>query len=638
MRPRIFALGALLSVPACGADPASLEEPPPPGGFAPAAAATVAEAPGVTQPMLSIPEESPGRLPSSPRIPATIAGPTDLADLPVSNSELPARPIIGGTLLVVTDPHRAVLADPDRDLLSVVDLDDDSLRATVTLDPGDEPARLALGGGSTAYAALRGGAALAVVDLEAGALVARVPTCTGPRGLAYDAERRWVVVACHDGEVLGIDESTHQVAWQRTLRGDLRDVVVVAGQYWVSRFKSAELVLLDPEDESVGGVFVPETILPPTPSSPIPSGPTPSSPGVHEARVLRRLSLDPSGNVVLHHQRANRGRLVTAYYGRDSAGTGAIAHGAVTTFVPATRSFIALGALPNAQAYDIAFSGDGLRLAAVSTGTAGSTLHETLLVSRSELDATAMGDWTTAELPGQATAIAYDARGRLLVQSREPATLQVVGGSSVSLSDESRFDTGHVLFHASTPSGLSCASCHPEGGEDGMTWDFSFGLRQTAPLYIGVLATTPLHWQGELAGMPDLMRNTMTRMQGTVPSDAQAQAVGIWLDGLRPPTRAPSALDDQQQLGQQVFVDAGCAACHSGERFTDNRTHDVGTGGSFQTPSLIGLRHTAPYMHDGCAETLEQRFDDACGGTAHGEFWNLDQDQLAQLVAYLVTL
>jgi hypothetical protein len=43
-------------------------------------------------------------------------------------------------------------------------------------------------------------------------------------------------------------------------------------------------------------------------------------------------------------------------------------------------------------------------------------------------------------------------------------------------------------------------------------------------------------------------------------------------------------------------------------------------------------------MHDACAATLEQRFDDACGGATHGEFWNLNPDQLSQLLAYLRTL
>ena len=40
-----------------------------------------------------------------------------------------------------------------------------------------------------------------------------------------------------------------------------------------------------------------------------------------------------------------------------------------------------------------------------------------------------------------------------------------LGGASV-------FDTGQALFHGNTGSFDACASCHPEGGDDGRTWDF----------------------------------------------------------------------------------------------------------------------------------------------------------------------
>jgi cytochrome c peroxidase len=36
-------------------------------------------------------------------------------------------------------------------------------------------------------------------------------------------------------------------------------------------------------------------------------------------------------------------------------------------------------------------------------------------------------------------------------------------------------------------------------------------------------------------------------------------------------------------------------------------TVDVGTGSALQVPSLHGLALRAPYMHDGCAETLLDR-------------------------------
>jgi cytochrome c peroxidase len=92
------------------------------------------------------------------------------------------------------------------------------------------------------------------------------------------------------------------------------------------------------------------------------------------------------------------------------------------------------------------------------------------------------------------------------------------------------------------------------------------------------------------------------------------------------------------QEGSEVFVRAGCDRCHSGERYTDNANHDVGTGGEFQTPPLIGLRYSAPYMHDGCAKSLHERFDVQCGGAAHGSVNELSDADLTLLATYLEAL
>lgn len=71
------------------------------------------------------------------------------------------------------------------------------------------------------------------------------------------------------------------------------------------------------------------------------------------------------------------------------------------------------------------------------------------------------------------------------------------------------------------------------------------------------------------------------------------------------------ALNAEQQRGWRVFQDAGCLHCHGGPMFSDFKLHFIGVpdptpGGQreFRTPSLRGLRHTAPYMHHGGLRTL----------------------------------
>ena len=81
--------------------------------------------------------------------------------------------------------------------------------------------------------------------------------------------------------------------------------------------------------------------------------------------------------------------------------------------------------------------------------------------------------------------------------------------------------------------------------------------------------------------------------------------------------------------------------CHDGERFTNNRSYDVGTRSdrALQVPSLVGIGYRAPFMHDGCAPTLTARFDPSCGGgEAHGSTASLGEEQIDDLVAYLESL
>jgi cytochrome c peroxidase len=90
---------------------------------------------------------------------------------------------------------------------------------------------------------------------------------------------------------------------------------------------------------------------------------------------------------------------------------------------------------------------------------------------------------------------------------------------------------------------------------------------------------------------------------------------------------AYSGLTPQEQLGMRIFrVKGNCVACHVGPNFTDEKFHNTGvsyhngrfldegrfavTGkpadhGAFKTPTLREVARTAPYMHDGSLETLE---------------------------------
>jgi mono/diheme cytochrome c family protein len=250
----------------------------------------------------------------------------------------------------------------------------------------------------------------------------------------------------------------------------------------------------------------------------------------------------------------------------------------------------------------------------------------------------------TSFLPanGEVVAVAYDARGNVIVQSREPATLQILTQrrDPIVLSEDSRFDLGHQVFHAATSGQIACVSCHPEGGEDGRVWQFqTLGARRTQSLRGGIMDTAPFHWGGDEPNMSSLMKDVFQgRMNGAAVDTQRITALGRWLDQIPTVPVARRTDDAHVDRGAALFLSAGCAACHAGADFTNGQTVDVGTGGQFQVPQLHGMALRAPYMHDGCAATLRDRFKVGCGGSDKHASGMFSDAQVDDLVAYLETL
>jgi mono/diheme cytochrome c family protein len=205
-----------------------------------------------------------------------------------------------------------------------------------------------------------------------------------------------------------------------------------------------------------------------------------------------------------------------------------------------------------------------------------------------------------------------------------------------------RKHTGHELFHLATVGGIACASCHPEGQDDGQVWNFaSLGSRRTQSLAGGILGTEPFHWNGDMTDFNMLAADVFgRRMSGPSVQPGHTASLLKWIDKI-PRLASPAASDEAAAArGQALFNDpvVACGSCHSGTRFTNNTTVAVNTGGAFQVPSLLGIAWRAPYMHQGCAATLNDRFGSCGGGDSHGKTSHLTPEQRADLVVYLETL
>ena len=193
---------------------------------------------------------------------------------------------------------------------------------------------------------------------------------------------------------------------------------------------------------------------------------------------------------------------------------------------------------------------------------------------------------------------------------------------------------------------LSCASCHNEGDTDGRVWDFDQfgeGLRGTISLQGKGIGHGPLHWSANFDEVQDFERQIREFAGGTgLMSDPDFAAT---FDPLGPPKAGLSAdldalaaylasltevptnpnrgasLSADAQSGRTLAIDSGCVTCHSAPNFTDSASgvpHDIGTitpasgMGSgvaltgIDTPTLLGVWNTGPYLHDGSADTIEE--------------------------------
>lgn len=586
-------------------------------------------------------------------------------------------PISGGTLLVLRDQKTAVASDPDRDKVYVVDLVGQKRSAVVTLAPGDEPGRLVEDSDGRVHLALRGAGAVLTIDPRDGKTLARRELCTAPRGLAFEAATQLLHVACAGGELISIAPLAEKPTRTVQLDRDLRDVLVQGNRLLVSTFRKSELLVVGASGIveraapaktqavfSFGGKF--GGMRPPLPPSMGGGGTIGGEPDASPS-VAYRMVAGPGDTIMMVHQRGMDSQVGTqpGGYGDGTTCTG-IVESAVTSFgMGPTTTVKSSAAMANTVLpVDMAIAPDGRSLAVVAAGNAG-TDRQLLFYSMSDVteppkpgDPCVDGTTVPPTMPpgepetidyrppnGEVIAVAFDNTGNILVQSREPAQLQILTkrSATIVLADESRIDLGHQLFHTGTRGQLACASCHAEGADDARSWTFAgVGTRRTQSLRGGVMDTAPFHWNGELRNLETLMHDVFQgRMAGPAIDRERLGALARWVDKV-PTVKGGGHLDaDAVERGQKLFVSAavGCATCHNGSDFTNGNSYDVGTGGTFQVPQLHSLAARAPFMHDGCAKTLADRFDGKCGGDVrHGNTSQLTKSEIGDLIAYLESL
>jgi mono/diheme cytochrome c family protein len=589
----------------------------------------------------------------TPVTPAMRLPPLFRPELPtvVARAAPPPRAITGGTLLVLRDGSAAVVSDADRDRLYVVDLKTRALRAQLPLTDGDEPGRLVEDGKGLVHVALRRGGAVVTVNPVTGTLGARQAVCAAPRGLAYSASLDRVQVACAEGKVVSLPAAGGAAVRTVDVGTDLRDVVDVGqGRLLVSSFRSAKTYLLDANGKP--GLATAPPVRQRKGATGIQS--------LSAAVAWRMIPAVDGASAVMLHQRGVDDAVDPAAGGYSGGkGCDGIVEPVISVVTPGTSMPVAPGIAMVTLAVDVALSPDGKSMALAVPGAYLVPSAQQVVtfptggLSNAGQDCQFGGSAPTLDpavtptvITGQVVAVSYLATGAVVAQTRSPAGLWFSDGSqALTLSNDDTADTGHTLFHVNAGGGIACASCHPEGGEDGRVWNFAcLGPRRTQSLRGRLSGTEPFHWDGDMKTFPQLVDEVFVgRMSGPPLSTEQSSALLGWLDSVPElPTVTPTAATAVAAVtrGKALFGDAtvGCASCHAGATFTNSTTVDVGTGRALQVPSLRGVAWRAPFLHNGCAPTLTDRFGTCGGGDQHGKTSQLLPTQVADLTAYLGTL
>ncbi|TKG93939.1 c-type cytochrome [Puteibacter caeruleilacunae] len=197
----------------------------------------------------------------------------------------------------------------------------------------------------------------------------------------------------------------------------------------------------------------------------------------------------------------------------------------------------------------------------------------------------------------------------------------------------------------------SCTSCHPgEARVDALNWDNmndGIGNPKNTKSMIFAHVTPPSMITGVRADAEGAVRAGVEHILFTVQPQEVYSAIDDYLKSLKPvpsPILNDAKLSQSAQNGKKIFEKAGCAHCHSGDYYTNMKKYDVGTGAGleagrkFDTPTLVEIWRTAPYLYNGKAKNLHEVFTTYNKEQKHGNTSDLSEQELNDLINYCLSL
>ncbi len=569
---------------------------------------------------------------------------------------------VENSLLCIDSDGRTVVCS-NRDSRTVSVFEGGTLQRLFEVEVGNHPEGTTFIGNSALIACcVYGDDQIAIVNTNTGEVVQRIDVFDEPYGVVSSKDGSFLFVTLdYPGQVIRINTNTWKVDVEWQVGEKPRGIALTSDgkSLFITEYLTANLIEVDAKNGSVIRT--------------IKAGSTDN--------IARQVVLNPSQTkAYIPHIRSK----VTASHGNGSifpyVGVATLdgKNAGRRTRIP-MDSF--RGATVVANPSEIALSPDGKQLFVAFGAT------NDLFVANIEDDYQEISYAATLRLgsnpravrvtPDGRSLLVYNALDYELVAYNLPE-LKITARASVTdhpLDEEHTL--GKKLFYTALQpmSGrqwISCSSCHIDGDADGRTWQQPEGLRQTQPLN-GLAWTHPLHWSADRDEVQDFEHTIQGKLMqgkgllsGHLP-DALADGISgrsKMLDALALYTNshkvavsphAKNGLNEAAVRGQKLFQSetTKCATCHSGAYYCDSqpglefKRHDVGTGKddpselmgtAYDTPTLLGVYRSAPYLHDGTAATLRDVLTTKNTADQHGTTSQLSPTEIEDLVAFLKAL
>ncbi len=210
---------------------------------------------------------------------------------------------------------------------------------------------------------------------------------------------------------------------------------------------------------------------------------------------------------------------------------------------------------------------------------------------------------------------------------------------------------GERAFYEGTRSGISCQSCHMHADSDESA--HNLGVRRLLPTLSvrGLAGTGPYLRDGSFARLADLDHVAQTLYRGYLRKvRGRPEMLAAFVAALPRRDRSFSARRQDialERRGLRAFVRAGCAGCHSFPAFTHLGQHlarnlfpraEEPPDALLDTPSLLSLATSAPYLSDGRARTVTSVIGEHNRANRHGDSACLTPADLRGLFAFLESL